>query len=268
MVIPCFNHGEFLLEAVRSVGDARRDDIELIVVDDGSTDERTHKEVDALSARGISVIRQQNKGVGAARNAGILASHGQYIFPLDADDRMRSGWIDRGMAILDSDSKVGVVYGDAQFFGKSAELCQVGPFDANRLLFWNMIHDSALYRRAVWEQNGGYDGTMPVQGFEDWDFWLSALEHGWQFAYVPEVFFEYRRAEESMNTRSVGFEDAVREFLAKKHALLYRQAWLSLFRERQSFQNDVRSVKWNLANLGRLLRSRLATRFNKQDGKS
>ena len=75
--MPCFNHGEFVQEAVDSVIKAKRDDMELIVVDDGSTDEHTHKEIDALSTRGIKVIRQENVGVGPARNTAILASQGR-----------------------------------------------------------------------------------------------------------------------------------------------------------------------------------------------
>src|ERR1035437_6556084 len=101
VVMPCFNHGEFLAEAVASVTGIGRDDVELIVVDDGSRDERTRREVDKLVAQGIKVIRQENKGLAAARNAGILASQGEYIFPLDADDRMRTGWINQGIRILD-----------------------------------------------------------------------------------------------------------------------------------------------------------------------
>ncbi len=259
VIVPCFNHGEFLTEVVGSVNNIKRDDIQLIVVDDGSTDERTRKEMDTLYAQGTRVIRQENKGLAAARNAAVLASHGDYIFPLDADDRMRADWIDRGIGILESDPRVGVVYGDAQCFGTRTDRWHVGPFDPERLLFSNFIHASALYRRFVWEQNGGYDGTMPVQGLEDWDFWLGALEHGWRFAYVPEVFFDYRRAEESMITRTAGFEDQVREFIARKHGLLYRQAWLSLVSDRQS-------VRWTFQNLRKLLKSRLKQRFNKDPG--
>ena len=70
VVIPCFNHGEFLPEAVCSATAIEREDVELIVVDDGSTDEPTRKEMDALAAQGIRVIRQGNKGLAAARNAG------------------------------------------------------------------------------------------------------------------------------------------------------------------------------------------------------
>ena len=174
VVIPCFNHGEFVQEAVASVIDAKRGDMELIVVDDGSTDQRTRREMDALSADGINVIRQGNKGLAGARNAGITASHGEYIFPLDADDRLRSGWIERGIQILNSEPRTGVVCGDAEFFGAKAGRWPGGPFDLERLLQRNYIPVSALYRRSIWEQNGGYDGTMPVQGFEDWDLWLSA----------------------------------------------------------------------------------------------
>jgi glycosyltransferase involved in cell wall biosynthesis len=256
VVIPCFNHGEFLPEAVESVTALQRDDVELIVVDDGSTDERTRKEMDALSAQRIKVIRQENKGLAGARNAGIAIASGEYILPLDADDRLRPGWIDQGIRILDSEPKIGVVYGDAECFGTRTGLWNVGPFDTDKLLKWNYIHASALYRRSVWEQNGGYDGTMPVQGLEDWDFWLGALEDGWEFAYVPQVFFDYRQAEQSMLTRTQRFMPKVEAFVATKHGLLYRQAWLRLEREQAS-------VKATSRNLGELLKARVKQKFQK-----
>jgi glycosyltransferase involved in cell wall biosynthesis len=256
VVIPCFNHGEFLHESVRSVTAIKRDDFELIVVDDGSTDEQTRKEMDALSAQGIKVIRQENKGLAGARNAGIAISKGEYILPLDADNRLHSGYIEHGVRILDSNPHVGVVYGDAEFIGMGTGRWKVGSFDRNLLLKWNYIDACAVYRRSVWEQNHGYDGTMPVQGLEDWDFWLGALEHGWEFAYVPEVLFDYRRAEQSMVTRARGFMPQVEAFVATKHGLLYRQAWLRLERERSS-------VKATSRNLGKLLKSRFTQKFQK-----
>src|ERR1700740_2534850 len=91
VVIPCFNHGEFLPEAVEGVIALKREDVELIVVDDGSTDERTRKEMDGLAERGIATIRQENKGLAAARNAGIAAAKGEDIFPLEGDGPLRGG---------------------------------------------------------------------------------------------------------------------------------------------------------------------------------
>lgn len=260
VVIPCFNHGEFLPEAVASVtASTKRDDVEIIVVDDGSTDERTRTEVDALNNLEIRAIRQENLGLAAARNAGILASRGEYILPLDADNCLRPRYIEHGIRILDADSQVGVVYGDAEYIGARSGYWRVGPFDRGRLLQWNYIDACAVYRRSVWEQNGGYDGTMPVQGLEDWDFWLGALEHGWQFAYVPEILFDYRVAKESMITRALGFETQIERFTATKHALLYREAWLELMREQLSVRKTSR-------NLSRLLKSRWKKKL-KRNGK-
>ena len=206
VVVPCFNDGEFLPEAVASVMNISRDDIELIVVDDGSTDGRTRTEVDALIASGLRVIRQQNRGLAAARNAGVLASEAKYILPLDADNRLRLSYIEHGIRILDANPHIGVVYADAEYIGMRAGRWHVGSFDRDRLLRWNYIDACAVYRRSIWEQNGGYDSTMPIQGLEDWDFWLSTFAHGWNFAYVPEVLFEYRVTENSMIARASGSE--------------------------------------------------------------
>jgi glycosyltransferase involved in cell wall biosynthesis len=265
VIIPCFNHGEFLPEAVASVLTAGRGDVELIVVDDGSTDERTRAEMDALRARGIKVIQQENKGLAGARNVAIAASRGQYIFPLDADDRMCHGWIDRGIEILDGKPRVGVVYGDAEFFGARTGQLRVGPLDLGRLLARNYMLCSALYRREVWEQNGGYDATMPVQGFEDWDFWVGAVERGWELEYLPEVFFGYRKANESMLTRAYAAESETGEFLARKHGRLYRETLLSVADERDSALQNHQSIKWTLRNLRRLLGSRIQAKLNGRD---
>lgn len=256
VIIPCFNHGEFLPEAVASIAAAKRDDIELIVVDDGSTDERTRKEIDALIAQEIKVVRQENRGLAAARNAGVLVSKGQYILPLDADNHLRSGYIEHGIKILDANPQVGIVYGDAEYIGARTGRWHVGSFDRDQLLRWNYIDACAIYRRSVWEQNSGYDSTMPVQGLEDWDFWLGALEHGWQFAYVPEVLFDYRVSKKSMITRTHGFEKQIEGFIAMKHGLLFRHAWLQLASQQES-------LKWAFRNLRRLLKSRFKQKFHK-----
>ena len=222
IVIPCFNHGKFLPEAVASVINIKRNDIELIVIDDGSIDEQTRKEMDALIAQGINVVRQKNKGPAAARNAGMLVSKGEYILPLDADNRLRPRYIEHGIRILDANPQVGVVYGDAEYIGTRTGRWHVGPFERDRLLRWNYIDNCAVYRRSVWEQNRGYDAKIPVQGLEDWDFWLGALTHGWQFAYVPEVLFDYRVADHSLITRTYGFEAQITKYVERKHHFLYR----------------------------------------------
>ena len=270
VVIPCFNHGEFLPEAAASVTALERRDVELIVVDDGSSDERTPQEVEALAARGIHTIRQKNQGLAAARNAGIQASQGKYILPLDADNRLRPGYVEQGIRILDAHPQVGVVYGDAQCFGTETGRWRMGEFDRARLLKENYIDACAMFRRPIWEQNGGYDGAMPVQGYEDWDFWLGAVEHGWAFAYIPEVLFEYRKSAESMFTRAKPCQVQIEDFVARKHGPLYRSAWLQLAGERESLRQALSrqdSLGWTLRNLGRLVTSRGGRKSPKTAGR-
>lgn len=277
VVIPCFNHGEFLPEAVASVLETDRDDVEIIVIDDGSTDQRTRLEMDALAARGLNVIRQENKGLAAARNAGVGASKGEYIFPLDADDHVRPAFFDHGIRILDANPKLGVVYSDGQFIGTRSGRWVMGAFDPRRLLPDNFIPCCAVFRRVIWEQNGGYDGTMPVQGWEDWDFWLGAVERGWEFAYVPEILFDYRVADTSMITRAQARRSEVEGFVARKHGLFYRQALLqtveereslkaTLSAERESVAQERESVKFTSRNLQRLLKARLRQKLQRNGG--
>src|ERR1019366_4616010 len=108
-VIPCYNYGRYLQEAVDSVLSAKRADIELVIVDDGSTDPHTQREIDRLSSEGFRVIRQPNSGVMVTRNAGIRATTADYILPLDADNRVRPAFFERALEILDRDPRVGVV---------------------------------------------------------------------------------------------------------------------------------------------------------------
>jgi len=256
VVIPCFNHGEFLSEAVASVLATKRDDLEIIVVDDGSTDECTRKETDAIAAQGITVIRKQNGGPASARNAATTVARGEYIFPLDADDHMRPDCLDREVPILDNNPQVGVVYSDGEFFGIRSGRWEIGSFDANRLLRWNYIACCALFRRRIWEQIGGYDEADVLRGLEDWDFWLGAMKNGWQFVYVPEVLYEYRVARESMITRAQAYHDDAEKFIATKYGPLYRKEFMQILSERDSGKATFR-------NLTRIAKSRLKQKLQR-----
>lgn len=192
VVIPCFNHGEYLPEAVASVEATGRDDVELIVVDDGSTDECTLREMDQLAGRGVHVIRQKNLGLAAARNAGIRAARGEFILPLDSDNRIRESYVVEGARLLRESSDVGVVYGDADYFGGRVGTWSVPRFDLVQLAKGNYIDACALYRKSVWESIRGYDEKMPRMGWEDWDFWLRAAVRGWGFAHLDAIAFDYR----------------------------------------------------------------------------
>ncbi|MDY6940977.1 MAG: glycosyltransferase [Cyanobacteriota bacterium] len=202
IVIPCFNHGEFLAEAIQSIEAYPEPIYEIIIVNDGSTDTKTQDTIADLKQRKqckYIILEQTNQGLAAARNAGIEVARGEYILTLDADNKIRSNYLEKGIEILQQYPKVGVVYGNAGWFGEKRGIFQVPNFDLPRLLLGNYIDACAIFRKQVWQDCGGYDPNIPEKlGYEDWDFWLSAVEAGWEFYHLKEVTFEYRVRRNSM----------------------------------------------------------------------
>ncbi|NDJ16282.1 glycosyltransferase [Myxacorys almedinensis A] len=198
IVIPCFNQGEFIGEALSSIEQCRDPVYEIIIVNDGSTDPFTINVFNHLKQQGYTILNQSNQGLACARNNGIANAQGQYILALDADNKIRPAYIYKGIEILDHDPEIGVVYGDAEYFGERNDRLTVADFDADRLLLGNYIDACAVFRKGVWEECGGYDETMPLQGYEDWDLWLNAMQKGWKFYHVPDVLFDYRVRSGSM----------------------------------------------------------------------
>ncbi len=193
VILTCYNLGEYLPDAVKSVEACRPSSYELIIVDDGSTDEKTISVLARIGQEGRhQIIYQTNQGVAAARNAGIRAAKGRYILPVDADNMIRPDYVYLGTKILDENPSVGVVYGNSLWFGEESRLYITGPFSPAMIIGQNKIDTCAVFRKSIWEECGGYDSQMPVQGAEDWDFWLTVAEKNWKFHYIDKILFDYR----------------------------------------------------------------------------
>jgi GT2 family glycosyltransferase len=224
VVIPCYNQGDYLLEAVASVersGEAGR---EVIIVNDGSDDPHTKSFLDLLRRRRYRIIDQKNSGLAAARNTGIKAARGEYVLPLDADNRLRTGFVTAALQVLDRRPKVGIVYGDRRDFGLRNGLVRVRPFDLRSLLACNYIDACAVMRKEVWNDCGGYDDKMPVAGLEDWDLWIAAARRNWQFHHLPIAAFDYRVRPDSMSAALTNEQhQAATAYIVQKHRDLYRK---------------------------------------------
>jgi len=216
IIIPCYDDGKYLREVMESVERCDENLYQAIIVNDGSTDAETLKILSELEAKNYTVIHQANKGLGAARNAGINRATGAYILPLDSDNRIHPAYLSLSLKIFERDAKVGVVYGNAQFFGEKEGVWQVPEFEIERFLVGNFIDACAVFRREVWEQVGGFDEKMPQQGWEDWDFWVSATEKGWTFEHLNKIVFDYRVRSDSMISE---FRDKVEPLEIKKYML-------------------------------------------------
>lgn len=197
VVIPCYNQGGYVDEAVESVLQQTYDDFEIIIVNDGSTDEHTNEVLAAYAKPRTRVIATDNQGLAAARNNGIKAAVGEYILPLDADDRIESTYLEKAVRILDQSKDMGIVYCRARLFGELESEWVLPEYSLDVMLLDNVIFCSSLFRRSDWELVGGYDTEM-VFGWEDYDFWLSLIERGRQVYKIPEILFHYRVTADSM----------------------------------------------------------------------
>lgn len=200
VVIPSYNYGRFLQEAVESVLDQTFQDFEIIIVNDGSTDD-TVAVAERLIAEHprhrIRLISQENSGQPAVpRNLGISEAEGRYILPLDPDDKLAPTFLEKAVSILDTEPMTGVAFCHLQHFGDRHDIWNCGPFRLDVLAQDNVLSYCSLYRKEVWQQVGGY--PLNVKGHEDWDFWISVCERGWNGRLIPEPLFWYRKHGQSL----------------------------------------------------------------------
>jgi glycosyltransferase involved in cell wall biosynthesis len=207
IIIPCFNHGAMLREALASVERVRNENLlEVIIVDDGSSEAETIRILKEVAEAGYRVVSQPNRRQSAARNAGIRLANGEFILPLDSDNRIRDAYLNEAVALLKENPSLGVIYADAEYFGEKTGRWPVQDFDLLSLLRMNFIDVCALYRKALWEEVGGYDEQMPCMGVEDWDFWLRVVANGGTFLHLPKVGFDYCVRADSQIVKTIGFD--------------------------------------------------------------
>ena len=246
VIMPCFNQGQFIEEAVESIIAQTFTPVEIIIINDGSTDIETVRLLNHYQKPNVSVIHTENRGPSAARNVGIHQAKGQYILPVDADDRIAPTYLEKAVPILASQPEIGIVYTQAELFGAKTGSFDLPPYQFPDILLGNMIFNSSLYRKADWEKVGGYNENM-VCGWEDYDFWLSILELGKDVFRIPEVLYYHR---EVANSRS---EQMTQEHWVKSytqifanHPQLYSDHIDILFKQLVELREDVHQTHSHL----------------------
>jgi glycosyltransferase involved in cell wall biosynthesis len=175
VLIPCFNDGDYIRATVESIDEP--EPVEVLVVDDGSTDAGTRRVLDRLADDGTKVIRRENGGVAAARMTGLGQTTAPFVFPLDADDLAVSGALTAMADRLDAERDAAVCYGDYEEFGGPMELVRAVPerVDPFRLAYTNEYPGLAMWQRSALVDLGGWKG-MDIH--EDWDLWMTVAERG------------------------------------------------------------------------------------------
>jgi glycosyltransferase involved in cell wall biosynthesis len=223
VIITCHNLGQYIDEAVKSVLAQTYEDFEIILVDDGSTDEETLEVLKDYHPPKTRVIRTSNQGLACSRNNGIKACTGKYILPLDADDKFGRIYLEKAVRLLEANEKIGIVYCKAEYFGKMTGPWNLPPYRFPDILLNAMIFCSAMFRKSDWTKVKGYNPNM-VYGWEDYDFWLSLIEFGREVVYIPETLF-FRRVRSRSMTATMTREQLIYSYtqLFRNHAKLYSE---------------------------------------------
>jgi glycosyltransferase involved in cell wall biosynthesis len=221
VIIPCYNAEHYLSEALESLTYQNFEYWECIVIDDGSIDD-SQKIAQSWCAKDkrYKYFHQQNAGVVSSRNYGISKASSQLIIPLDADDKLAKDFLYIAYNEL-MQNKYDVVYGIVECFGALIQRWDKDIFSVKELLIHNLIPVTALYRRQIWEQLNGYKQTMS-KGFEDWEFWISAVEKGFKIKQLQFTMLYYRQLP---NSRSLQISATdmynLRKQIALNHIHLY-----------------------------------------------
>jgi hypothetical protein len=226
VVIPCYRQAKYLPEALQSIRNQTYQNWECIIVNDGSPDDTDTVAKDwCTKDPRFKYLYQENGGLSNARNSGIKNSKGKYLLTLDSDDKFEARFIEKALAVLISDTSIGLVCSwGFRFMGdKKRELYKPGGGAIKEFLFCNAANmGSLLFRKECWEQTGGYDEKMKW-GYEDWEFYLRVCQVGWKMHVIPEPLFWYRQHAISMRTDAVNNHDVeIKKYIFHKHEVLYK----------------------------------------------
>lgn len=206
IVIPCYNQGNFIAETINSVLAQTYDHLEIIIVNDGSTD-NSDEIIQKIIKENPQIIdlKTENGGVSKARNIGIDTATGEYILPLDADDLINPKYIELAITEFINNPELIIVTAKGKFFGKEEGDWNLEDFSMKKMLHGNVIFCPSFFKKTDWKKIGGFDETMTH--LEDWDFFirLSATNPN-QVKRIDYQALLYR-IKESNARNTVGFQN-------------------------------------------------------------
>lgn len=206
IVIPSHNQSEYLEDSIESAYNQTYTPCEILVIDDGSTDDSLEiarryefREFPGVESP-VRVISQVNKGLASARNTGIMNAKGDYIQFLDADDMLRENALARINQEIHQ-TNADIVAPSFKEFGKSDREVILGGFTMDDLKLANRIGYFSCVRRSALLECGGYSPRM-IFGYEDWHIWFDLFRRGKTIAVIQEILVDYRVKEKSMITEA------------------------------------------------------------------
>ncbi|NQU04687.1 MAG: glycosyltransferase, partial [Calditrichaeota bacterium] len=225
VIIPLYNLGLYLPEALGSVRKQTHHNWECIIVNDESTDnsaEIAQTLIEEYNDPRIRMVHQENRGLSGARNTGIRLAKGEFLVTLDPDDSVTPDYFKIGCETMRKQVDLGWVYPVTLQYGAMNRFWSFRAFDPLKLLARNINPCHAMQRKALWEDVGGYNELM-LLGYEDWDYWLSALEKGWRAELIPHIMLLYRKRKSSMlKEMEDSIEYEIKMDIIRNHSVGYK----------------------------------------------
>tara|TARA_B100000029_G_scaffold514643_1_gene618241 strand:+ start:57 stop:902 length:846 start_codon:yes stop_codon:yes gene_type:complete len=219
VIIPCYNSGKTILRAVQSVQVQTYKNIEIIIVNDGSTDKYTLDIFDNLSEH-VKIINQENRGLPSARNTGITKSSGKYILPLDSDDYLLPNFVEKALKKIENEKGTHVVFSNLYMFG-DREGILIRNFNFFAQLFTNQLPYCLFFEKKIWSDIGGYDENMKI-GYEDWEFNIRLSKNGYYPSKIDEALFYYSVSSKGMlKSQSDKSYISILRYIRSKHNDIY-----------------------------------------------
>lgn len=269
VIMPCYNDGIYIEEAIDSVKKQTYKNWEIIIIDDGSDDENTINILDNINDKRITILHTEHLRPAGARNYGIKHAHGTYILPVDSDDKIAPTYMEKAVREIESDDKIGVVYCEADLFGEKKGKWDLPKYSFETMLLDNVVFVTALFYREDWEKLGGFNTNMKA-GMEDYDFWIGILSLGREIYQIPEILFHYRIKPVS---RTTGFQsdckqmqevyrqiyDNHREFYLtnnEEYAKILRDALIEQINSRMKYERIFEKIQkyYNIPIIGKIVR--------------
>jgi len=246
IIIPCFNAEATLESTLESVLNQEFQDWEAIIVNDGSIDGTEEIALKWTNQDNrFKYFSKENEGLGKTRNYGISKSDGIYILPLDSDNLLEKDFALNAIKVFEKDSNIGVIHGDAEYFGERNGLWKVEHYDLKKILLDNYIDACAIYRKKLWAEVKGYDENMPFQGNEDWDFWIALAEINTKFHHLGKITFKYYVSKNSMiRSFTNSMHQSNNDYISKKYSKLYQKYYVELYSTyEKSQQSSIANLK-------------------------
>ncbi len=230
-IIPYYNAGSTIQETIDSILNQTYKNYDIWIVNDGSTDTKSIEKLNQYSdTKYIHIINIPNSGPGIARNVAIQNSDAEFIFPIDSDDKMTESAIVDSLKEFELDRHLGVVFGNAKYFGKKDGIKKQRLPDDWSLLISNPIANAALIKKCIFDEVGLYDEFLSKPGLEDWELWIRVFYSKWKMKHIDKIFFEIRVQEHSRTFQVANTNlDIIYSHVYSKHAKTIFEKYLKLY---------------------------------------